>query len=93
MEFKTPYLLAMRDQAPQMFAELQRSNQLDHHLQEKSLEAHSLLKLVLGNDHHPSLAKERQAEEIVRATLIEFSKEGKEPSLEPPEDLPGHPGA
>ena len=48
MEFKGTYLLAMREQAPKMFMELRRSGKLDQHLQEKSTEAHQMLRELLA---------------------------------------------
>jgi hypothetical protein len=93
VEFETPYLMAMRQQTPRMFMELRRSGKLDQHLQEKSVEAHSLLRELLANkprDSHgwPAPADEREAEEIVRAQLLEFPPEGKPERPEPPDDLP-----
>jgi hypothetical protein len=75
MEFKEPYLLAMRERAPRLFMELRRSGQLDQHLQQKSEEAHAMLKGILSRHQHPSLPQKREAEEIVRAALIEFPPE------------------
>jgi hypothetical protein len=46
--FKGTYLLAMREQAPKMFMELRRSGKLDQHLQEKSTEAHQMLRELLA---------------------------------------------
>ena len=85
MEFKLPYLLAMREQAPKMFNQLRRTGAMDAHLQEKSKEAHKLFdyltanapKLESGLPKQPYL---REAEEQVFATLIEFPSEGPEPS-------------
>lgn len=96
MDFKTPYLLAMRDQAPKMFMELRRSGQLEMALQEKSREAHQLLDLLLekrpNQNEPPSLQQEREAEEQVFSQLIEFPPEVRPEFPEPPEDLPSHPG-
>ena len=82
MEFKGPYLRAMRECAPKLFNRLRRSGLMDAHLQQKSAEAHRMLeeftadapKLPSGLPQQPYL---REAEEIVFATLIEF----------PPDDL------
>jgi hypothetical protein len=93
VEFKVPYVLAMREHAPKMFMELRRLGKLDQFVQEKSAEAHSLLRELLARrprdsyGHH-SPADEREAEEIVRAHLIEFPQEKKPDRLEPPDDLP-----
>jgi hypothetical protein len=77
MEFKTPYVLAMREQAPKMFMELVRSGKIEDHLQDKSMEAHRMLQELLASapkdpDGRPQMEAARAAEEIVRATLIEF---------------------
>ena len=69
MEFKLPYLLAMREQAPKMFNRLRRTGAMDAHLQEKSKEAHEMLdyltanapKLKSGLPEQPYL---REAEEL-----------------------------
>jgi hypothetical protein len=88
MEFKAPYLFAMREQAPKMFNELRRSGKMDQHLQEKSEEAHRLLAELLAdkpkNKHGLyNLADEREAEEFVRSQLIEFPKPEKDQSDDP----------
>ena len=84
MEFKHPYLLAMREQAPKMFNQLRKTGAMEAHLQEKSEEAHKLLeyltvdapKLPNGLTKQPYL---REAKEQVLATLIEFQSEAPEP--------------
>ncbi|WP_298725738.1 hypothetical protein [uncultured Ferrovibrio sp.] len=87
MEFKIAYLEAMRRQAPKMFNQLQRSGQLDAHVQAKSAEAHRMLNEMLSNEPKlPSglpknLEALHRAEEIVMATLIEF----------PSDETPGEP--
>ena len=94
MEFKEPYLLAMRDRAPKMFMQLRRSGMLDQHLDQMSGQAHEMLAQLLaqepkGKNGLPlNPAALREAEEIVRATLIEFPTPEKEQRLEPPDDLP-----
>lgn len=93
MEFKTPYLLAMREQAPKMFQELVRSGKMDAHLQAKALEAKRMLQGLLAGapkdeDGRPQMEAERAAEEVVRATLIEFPTPPDPDRLEPPDDLP-----
>lgn len=93
MEFKTPYLLAMREQAPQMFMELVRSGKMDAHLQAKSVEAHRMLQGLLASapknpDGRPQMEAARAAEEVVMATLIEFPTPPDPDRLEPPDDLP-----
>src|SRR6185437_8735946 len=71
VDFELPYLLAMREQAPKMFKALTRAGKLKQHARQKSAEAHELLRQILAGDPNPSLATQRQAEEIVFATLIE----------------------
>ena len=90
MQFKVPYLLAMRDQAPKMFRELSRHGRLEQHLQQKSQEAHGLLEQFLQHNPNPSLAERREAEERVFAELVNFPPEKSDPQmLEPPDDLEG----
>ena len=98
MEFKSPYLHAMREQAPQMFNQLRRAGQMDSHLQAKSEEAHELLRQLLAqrpkNKYgEVSLADEREAEEQVRATLIDFPAPEAPDQKEPPDDLPRMPSS
>lgn len=89
MEFKSQYLQAMQDQAPKMLAALHRHGRLEQHLQQKSVEAHAMLRDLLKKHPDPSLAQQREAEEIVRQTLIEFPPEKLDPeNAEPPDDLP-----
>ena len=85
MNFKYPYLLAMREQAPKMFNQLQRTGALDAYANKKSKEAKDLLdyltkdapKLPSGLPKQPYLGR---AESQVFETLIEFPSEGPEPS-------------
>lgn len=78
MEFKKPYLEAMRDQAPQMFNQLRRSGALDAHVAAKAREASLMFnQLIARADKLPSgLPSDprviREAEQQVFATLIEF---------------------
>lgn len=80
MEFKLPYVLAMREHAPQMFKDLCRSGKLEEHLKEKSQEAHALfVQLTVGAEKLPSGAirdssLEAPAKRQVFDMLIEFSK-------------------
>lgn len=79
----------MREQAPKMFMELRRHGRLDQHLQQKSLEAQEMCKGLLAQHKDPGPAERQQAEEIVRATLIEFPPERlPQDNQEPPHDLP-----
>ena len=96
MEFKGPYLFAMREQAPKMFMELRRSGKLDEFLQQKGHEALHLKAELLANkpkdkSGNYSPADERGAEEVVRSQLIEFPKPEREQNPEPPDDLPTAP--
>ena len=85
MDFKSPYLHAMRDRAPKMFNQLVRSGQMEEHLQAKQQEARRMLdeltanapKLPNGLPREPHL---REAKEVVFATLIEFPSDSPEPS-------------
>lgn len=78
MEFKGPYLFAMRERAPSMFVELCGSGQLDQHLQDKSLEAHMLLDQLLASEPKgvDGLPKDPQAlrlaEERVLGQMLDF---------------------
>lgn len=84
MNFTEPYRLAMREQDPKMFMELRRAGRLDQHLREKSEEAQAMFNNLLKNDPNPGLRERREAEEIVRATLIDFPEPqaGPEPGDE-----------
>lgn len=93
MEIKGPYLMAMREQDPKMFMALRRAGTLDQHLQQVAEQASRMLHDLLaqapkGKDGHPTPAAEREAEETVRATLIEFQAPRDPQMLEPPDDLP-----
>jgi len=95
MEFKLPYVQAMREKAPRMFMEMRRAGTLDQHLQDKSLEAHRMLTEMLARapkDQYgdPTMQARREAEETVRATLIEFpAEETKRESRQQPPDALG----
>ena len=96
MEFKGPYLMAMRDQDPGLFKELVKSGRMDAHLQQKGREADAMLRQLLeagekGPDGKPTMAARREAEEIVRGTLIEFPQPPDPENPEPPDDLPSSP--
>ena len=78
MEFKGPYLRAMRDQAPKMFNRLRRTGALNAHVAKKSMEAQRMFDEL--TEHAPKLPSgyprqmevAREAEQAVLATLIEF---------------------
>lgn len=81
MEFKVAYLEAMRSQAPQMFNRLRRTGALDAHVQKKAEEASRMFEELtadepkLPNGLPRSPVAIREAEEQVRATLIEFPQD------------------
>lgn len=80
MEIKSMYLMAMREQAPEMFKELRRSGKMDEHLQRISEQAHQMVKELTASapkreDGEPTDQALREAEQIVRETLIEFPTE------------------
>ena len=56
-----------------MFNELRRSGQMEAHLRQKQEEVKRLMSDLLPEN--PTLAQEREAEEIVRAQVIEFPSE------------------
>ena len=96
MEFKGAYLQAMRDQAPKMFMDLRRSGKLDQFVQEKSMQAHQMLDEILRSQTRdknspPTMQQEREAEEQVRALMIEFPPPEVSETPEPPDDLPKGP--
>ena len=85
MEFKLPYLLAMREQAPKMFNRLRRTGAMDAHLQAKSEEAHQMFDYLTENAPKlksglPELPYRSRAERGVLETLIEFPSESPEAS-------------
>lgn len=93
MEIKLPYALAMREADPKGFNQLVRSGKMDDHLHQISLEAHQMLDNLLADKPRDSHGQVSQAdvavaEEIVRATLIEFPTPEKDQNPEPPDDLP-----
>ena len=91
MEFKYPYLMAMREQAPRMFNQLRRTGMMDAHLQQKSDQAHQMLREMLAREPKDAAGivrnpqAQQAAEERGRAMLTEFPAQGMH--LEPPDDL------
>ena len=88
MEFKAPYLQAMREQAPRLFNELRKTGALNQHLSRKSAEAHRLFKdLTAGVPKLPSGLPEQphrsRAEQLVLETLIEFPPETVQQKSDP----------
>ncbi len=93
MEFKLPYLLAMREQVPKMFNQLRRTGALNAHVKQKLEEASRLFDDLTADapklpNGLPELPYRREAEEQVFATLIEVPSEQPEPS-DPLGKLPG----
>ena len=87
MQFKTPYVLAMREQAPKMFMRLRRTGGLEAFLQKKAEEAGRMYRQLTANaPKGPTGLVEqpymREAEEQVFAALIEFPPDD-EPDDEP----------
>ena len=84
----------MREPAPKVFIQLGRSGKMDAFLHQISLEAHQMLDNCWRTNHaQPRAGKSggrAGAEEIVRATLIEFPTPEKDQNPEPPDDLPEH---
>lgn len=81
MEFKAPYLRAMRDRAPRLFNQLRRSGLLEKHLRDKSAEAHRMFDELTANLPKPLTDQQyREAERQVLETLIVFPSEAPEPS-------------
>lgn len=77
MEFKLPYLLAMRKRAPQMFNRLRRTGAMEDHLQKKAEEARWMFEELTADapklsNGLPELPYRRQAEETILARLTEF---------------------
>ncbi len=85
MDFKVPYAEAMRQQAPKMFNSLNKTGQLEAHLTAKSQEAHKLFaeltaKAPKDPTGYPKEPFAREAEEQVKAVLIEFPPESSSPT-------------
>jgi hypothetical protein len=77
MEFRLPYMEAMRAQAPTMFKELSRSNQLEQFVALKAREASNLFKELTKDapklpSGYPEQPFAREAEEAVLSQLIQF---------------------
>ncbi len=85
MNFKYPYLLAMREQAPKMFNQLRRTGALDAYVNQKLTEAQELFDYLTKNapklpNGLPENPYRSRAENQVFETLIEFQSEKPEPS-------------
>ena len=77
MDFKVPYVMAMREQAPEMFKRLRKTGAMESHLQKKSEEAHQLFEELTRDaprteDGFLMPAARKMAEEAVFAMMIEF---------------------
>ena len=80
MQFKTPYVLAMREQSPKMFNRLIRAGLMEAHLQQKVAEAYRMFEELTADapkldNGLPTLPHRTRAEQIVLETLIEFPPE------------------
>ena len=94
MDFKGPYLNAMRDNDPGLFMALRRNGTLDQFVQEKAVEAYNYLDEMLANEPKgPSGLPldgqaSRLAQERVMAQMLDFPQPLSEQTPEPPDDLP-----
>lgn len=91
MDFKVPYVEWLANNDPKAFNQICRSGMLQAHLQQKSVEAHRLLRELLANEPKDSTglvknpAAEINAENQVFALMCEGSSQA---GPEPPHDLP-----
>ena len=69
MDFKTPYLMALRAHAPALLIRLQLTDQLEAHLQEKANEATGLFRMLARRAPEPIAARR------VMATLLVFPQQ------------------
>jgi hypothetical protein len=77
MDFQAQYLQAMRQKAPGMFNRLNKSGDLDRHARLKSMEAEKMFRDLTRDapkekDGQVTLQSRREAEEYVRAVLLDF---------------------
>lgn len=79
LNFRTDYLMAMRDQAPKMFNELRRSGAMNAHLDKKEEEARQLYVQLTGKGIEETPAQAAEAREQVYATLITFPPANETP--------------
>lgn len=90
MQFKSTYLLAMRQQAPKMYRELLRSGEMEEFLDLMNAEAHKMYHQL--TEHEPKLpngvvaspSANRDAERAILNALIEFPPEGDSTNGEGP---------
>jgi hypothetical protein len=93
MEIKYAYLMAFREADPKGFNSLTRSGRMDAHLTAMGLEAQKLLDQMLAQapkDQYgkPTMQAVREAEEHVRAIMLDFPTPEKDLRPEMPWDLP-----
>lgn len=79
MEFKLPYMQAMRQQAPKMFNRLSRSGELEAYVNEKAVEASKLFHELTANapkeaGGYPKEPEASEAIEQVMAVMLDFPK-------------------
>lgn len=77
MEFRLPYMQAMRQQAPKMFNRLNREGKLQAFVDEKAAEASRLFHELTANvpktmGGYPREPEAREAAEQVMAIMLEF---------------------
>jgi hypothetical protein len=85
MDFRAQYLQARREEAPSLFKRLSKSGQLENEANLAAREAERLFQEVTEDapkdkDGQPSLQARREAEELVRAELLNF--QNSETSME-----------
>lgn len=77
MEFRTQYAQVMRARAPKMFKRLVQSGEMEREVGRASIEAERMLRGLLKDapkdkNWEVSMADRREAEERVRAALLDF---------------------
>eukprot|EP01037_Dinobryon_pediforme_P005930 gene5930-5999_t len=89
MQFRRPYLLAMREQAPGLYSNLQHAGRLEGHLDWVCDRARLMKAHILSDEPRSEggwitdMQAERIAEEIVFAKLIQFPQPDWDARLEP----------
>ena len=96
VDFKSIYVQAMRERAPELFKELRKAGRKSEFLQKQSEAAHQMRDELLEGkpknpEGRPMMADERWAEEIVLAHFLDFPVPEKDQNPEPPDDLPHAP--
>jgi hypothetical protein len=77
MDFRAQYLRAMHDQAPNLFKRLSKSGELEKQAALKASEAERMFRDLTkdapkDNNGRTTLQASREAEELVRAELLDF---------------------